>query len=78
MIQTQDRLVCMLRYELNKGRMVRDYENSAKKVVRYMSDLRFILHCKHNGGVLVSLHICTVGQGAKAEGIIKRAERDLY
>ena len=56
-------------------KLVRDYENSLKKVASYKNHLRLKLHCKNNGIVPASLQLLV--QRKKADMIIERAEKAL-
>ena len=58
-------------------KLVRDYENSAKKIANFKNHLRFNLHCKHHGVVPPSLKLSSNVNGKKAENILRRAEKQL-
>ena len=58
-------------------KLVRDHENSPKKVASNKNYLRCNLHCKHSDVVLASLRLHSVVQGKKADTVIKRVMRAL-
>ena len=58
-------------------KLVRDYENSAKKVASWKNHLRFNLHCKHHDIMPTSLRLASNIRGEKAYKIPKWAERAL-
>ena len=58
-------------------KLLRDYENSAKKVARFKNHLRFNLHCKHHGITPTSLTLRTCVRGSEANNIILRAQKQL-
>ena len=64
-------------YGQDTVKLVRDYENTSKRLARFRNHLRFNLHCRHNGVTPVSLRLRTNVRGNAADNIIKRAERSL-
>jgi hypothetical protein len=58
-------------------KLVRDYENTAKKVASFKNHLRFSLHCKHHDVMPAGLRLASTVRGEKANKILHRAERSL-
>ena len=58
-------------------KLVRDYENSAKKVVSWKNHLHFNPHCKHHDITPMSLRLVLNVRSEKAAKILRRAERSL-
>lgn len=58
-------------------KLVRDYENTAKKIANFRNHLRFNLHCKHHDVTPKSLKLTSNIKGQKANNILRKAEKQL-
>lgn len=76
---TQMNLHATIRSEYGQDsvELLRDLENTARKIARFKNHLRFNLHCKHHHVTPTSLKLSSTVQGIAAKNILRKAERSL-